>query len=348
MKKKNERIIPLIFATDDNYFPFLTIALQSIVKNCDKSYKYKVYILQTKISESNKSILTKQESENLSIEYVDVTKQLDNVGTALHLRDYYTNTIYYRLFIPTLFPQYDKVLYLDCDIILKDDIAKLFNTNINDYLMGVIQEDVMNYYDVFGKYAEKALGVERTRYFNSGILLMNLKYCRKFRLENKFVSLLKQFRFIVAPDQDYLNVLCKDKVLYLDRGWNKSPLVQKDFNEESLKLIHYKMEMKPWHKDGVRYGEYFWNEAKNSDYYNMLLEMKNNYTQKDIENEKVTMSNLMEKAKQDSYNKDNYINTLKNKFVEQNNNIDFEKFINLFKLNIVFKNHDSDLQIILN
>jgi lipopolysaccharide biosynthesis glycosyltransferase len=90
-------------------------------------------------------------------------------------------------------------------------------------------------------------------------------------------------KFEVAPDQDYLNFLCKDKVKYAEIGWNKTPFPDKPFNDEDLKLIHYKLNFKPWHYDGVKYEKYFWQYAKKSSFYLDLLVMREQFTEIDKE-----------------------------------------------------------------
>lgn len=302
--------IPLIFATDDAYVPFLSVALKSIIDNASKEYKYPVYILTAGISNTNFSKLKKLENENFSISTVDVTKNLNNLKSNLHLRDYYTKAIYYRIFIPTLFSQYDKAIYLDCDIVVTDDISKMFFVDLKNNLLGAITEEVMINVDTFGRYSEEALGVERNNYFNSGILLMNLKLMRKEKIEQQFFTLLEKFKFIVAPDQDYLNVVCKDRVYYLSKGWNRTPILDKSFNDNDLHLIHYKMAWKPWHYDGVLYGDIFWQYAKTTNFIEDILSIKENYSEAEIQNDKDSYQKLLATAIKDINDKNNYFKSI--------------------------------------
>jgi len=309
----NRKVIPCVFATDDNYAPFLVVCLKSLKDHINSNYDYKVYVLQTNLSETYKKMCYDYECSNLSIEFVDVAKKLDAISDKLYLRDYYTNTTYYRFFIPGLFPQYKKALYLDCDMIFLDDVAKLFNTNLRGNIIGAVTEDVMVCEDVFGNYAEKAIGIERHRFFNAGMILLDLDKFRKLKIEDKFVNLLTQFKFTVTQDEDILNALCKDKVLYFPRGWNKSPIKENDFDDNTLKIIHYKMSMKPWKYDGVLYGEHFWHYSKQTPVHQMMVDMKNNYSevqkQKDVE----SLERLKRIAIEDAKDPNNYCNTLKRK-----------------------------------
>jgi len=202
LREASKNIVPIVFATDDNYAPFLVIAIHSMAQHLNKNNTYKVYVLQVNISEKHKEMINKYATDNLTIEFVDITKNLEAISKKLYLRDYYTNAIYYRVFIPNLFPQFNKAIYLDCDIVILDDIAKLYNHKLKDKVIGAIEEDVMAVMPTFGEYAEKMVGVNRYKYFNSGVMVMNLDKLRKNQTEDKFINLLSQFRFIIAPDQD--------------------------------------------------------------------------------------------------------------------------------------------------
>ena len=121
--------ISLFFAIDDNYCPFLSSAVYSILKNANKNYKYDIYVLHNGIAKNNQDVIKTQIKNDASIEFVDMLKfidmkeKLEVLADKLVTRDYYTKTTYYRLFIPNMFPNLDKALYLDSDIIVTGDIS---------------------------------------------------------------------------------------------------------------------------------------------------------------------------------------------------------------------------------
>ena len=288
--------IPLVFAVDDNYAPFLSVTLKSILENSSKEFFYKIFVLNSGLSKEHFDKLSEYNTSNSSIEYVDVAKRLNAISEKLHLRDYYTKTIYYRFFIPALFPQYDKALYLDSDLTVLTDISLLFNQDLGDNLVGAIPEEVMTLVKVFGDYSEDGLDIPREEYFNSGIMVMNLKKMREISIEDKFVELLLQHKFEVAPDQDYLNVICQNKACLLDLGWNKTPMENDNFNNDDLKIIHYKLASKPWHYDNVIYDEYFWKYAKMTNYYQDILKIKREYTSSQVEEDESGYAKLQQTA----------------------------------------------------
>ena len=188
MRIKSSKIIPIFFAVDDGYVPFLAVALQSIVENASNKYTYVIKVLYTNITEKNQTKIKKYERENISIEFVDLNYYIDKIKDKLYTRDYYSKTTYFRLFIPELYPQYNKCLYLDSDIVVLDDIAKLYNIEIGDNLVAAAPDDVIQTTEVFQTYAEKVVGVASfERYFNAGILVMNLDELRKFKFQEKFL-----------------------------------------------------------------------------------------------------------------------------------------------------------------
>lgn len=299
--EQNKEEIPIFFAVDDGYMPFLAVTLQSLVDNSSTEYYYLLKILYTDISEENKKKIKKYERENVNIEFVDLNDYIEKIKDKLYTRDYYSKTTYFRLFIPNLYPEYNKALYLDSDIILLKDVAELFNIDLGNNLVGGAPDDVIQTTEIFQEYAEKVVGVANYRnYFNAGVLLMNLSELRKYKFQEKFLYVLGTIKFSVAQDQDYLNRLCKGRVTLIDKNWNRMPISNEYVDEKDLKLIHYNLESKPWHFDDILYKEYFWQYAKKTEYYNEILEIKSNYSDEekfeDIENG----NKLRELAKKES------------------------------------------------
>lgn len=288
---KKTEVIPIFFAVDDVYIPFLAVALQSLIDNAsDKNY-YSIKILYTNISEENQAKINKYQRENVDIEFVDLNYYINKVKDKLYTRDYYSATTYFRLFIPDLYPQYDKVLYLDSDIVVLSDIADLYNIDMENNLVAAAPDDVIQTIKVFQEYAELVVGVtDYKRYFNAGILLMNLDELRKFKFQDKFLYLLSKVKFSVAQDQDYLNRLCKGRVKLLENTWDRMPIGGDVVKREDLHLIHYNLAFKPWHFEDILYKEYFWKYAQQTEFFDIIQSIKENYTEeekfKDMESDK--------------------------------------------------------------
>lgn len=295
------REIPIFFAVDDGYCPFLAVAIQSMIDNSSPEYTYCIKVLNTDISSENKRKISKYEQENVSIEFVDLNYYIQKIKDKLYTRDYYSKTTYFRLFIPNLYPQYDKVLYLDSDIVVLDDIAELFHTDMGNDLVAAAPDDVIQFNPVFQTYAEKVVGVaDYRRYFNAGVLLMNLHQLRKFKFQEKFVYLLDKIKFSVAQDQDYLNRLCKGRVKLIDRTWNRMPIEDPKIKPENVKLVHFNLAFKPWHFEDILYKEFFWMYAHETEYFDRIQEIRESYTEEERFLDAQTHEKLKKLAKRES------------------------------------------------
>lgn len=291
--------IPVFFAVDNGYIPFLGVALSSLIENTSKGNKYAIKVLFTSVTEENKARIKKYERENISIEFVDLNKQLEKIKEKLYTRNYFSNTTYYRLFIPELYPEYDKAVYIDSDTVCLSDIAELYNTDMGDNLIAGIPDGVIQAIDIFKDYVERVVGVaDYNNYFNAGVIVMNLKELRDYKFEEKFIYMLEKIKFEVAQDQDYLNRLCKGRVKILDYSWNRMPVMGK--TEGKINLIHYNLGAKPWYFDNVVYQEYFWEYAKKTEFYNEIKELGTKYTDEDKERDDSNSLKLMELAKKET------------------------------------------------
>lgn len=299
----NQNEIPVFFASDDNYIPCLAVAIHSLEKNASKKNNYKLIILHSGMSEKGKQEIKEFEQENIKIDFKDISNIENDLkdDLALRLRDYYSSTIYYRIFIGSLFPEYHKAVYIDSDVVLLDDIANLYNTDLEGNIIGAIPDGVVHDSKKLQDYVEVNDGVENKKYFNSGVLVIDLDKFRETRVEERFVRILTKYNCdTIAPDQDYLNILCKDKVKYLPLSWDKMPDYCEHLDEKDLHLIHYNMFRKPWHYRDVEYSDIFWKYAKETKYYDELKKELESYTdeqrQKDAkggENMVVMAENIM-------------------------------------------------------
>ena len=188
------KTITIFFAVDDNYINLLKIALSSMIEHASKDYKYDVCILHTKLSKESKAIIKGIKNKNLRVSFHNVTASMELLSKRLNVRDYYTLTTYYRLILPKTFWTIDKALYLDCDILVRGDISKLYEYDLGDNLVGAVPDASVQIFEEFITYVEKALGIPHDHYFNAGILSMNLKAMREMHFEKKVEDLVKKVR----------------------------------------------------------------------------------------------------------------------------------------------------------
>ena len=275
------REIPIFFTIDNSYAPFLAVALNSAVKNSSKARRYRAIVLYEGLTEENISKLKSLESDNFKIDLMEMKANFEALDDRMSNRlrcDYFTLTIYFRLFIPAMFPQYDKGIYIDSDVVVTSDIAQLFDTDIGDNYIGACNDLSIADIPLLVAYTENAVGVKANEYINSGVLLMNLKKMRDNNFEQHFLNLLNTYHFdSIAPDQDYLNAICNGKIYYLDTSWDAMPNDAKPILNKT-NIIHYNLFSKPWCYDGVQYGDIFWQYAADSGYINEIKAYKKAYS----------------------------------------------------------------------
>lgn len=307
-KIKENEIIPVFYAADINYLPYLSVSLLSLKENRNQDYQYKIYILNAGMDLLKAEPILKMAEKNFAIEFVNVSDKLNEVGS-LQLRDYYTGATYYRIFIANMFPEYDKAIYVDSDTVILGDVSKLYQYNLKDNLVGAVTDKVVSSHLIFKKYTKEVLGIEPEDYFNAGVLLMNLKKFRTHGFYDQFKNLLLEYKFVVAQDQDYLNVICKDKVLYLPYEWNTMPIGGK--MNERPSLIHFNLTLKPWHYAKITYGEFFWEYVAKSEYASVIRDEYHNHSLEAKEKDVKAEANLIALAEAEINREDNYIKTHK-------------------------------------
>lgn len=197
------REVPIFFSIDDKYAPFLAVALTSAIQNASPDRRYRAIVLHQELSPENAARLKALERPNFAVDLTPMSANFEALDDRMSNRlrcDYFTLTIYFRLFIPAMFPQYDKGIYIDSDVVLTEDIGKLFDLDIGDNLIGACHDLSIADVPPLVAYTEEAIGVKKGEYINSGVLLMNLQKLRECDLEGRFLTLLNTYHVdSIAP-----------------------------------------------------------------------------------------------------------------------------------------------------
>lgn len=310
MKEKMNKI-PVFYACDDNFVKYTMVSLQSMMDHASKEVQYEIHVLHTNISEEMQKKMYAMENANFSVQFDHVTEYLHSVQEKLPLRDYYSKTTYFRLFIAEMFPEIDKAIYIDSDTVVLGDIAQLYAYDLGDAYVGACKEQVMIQEDVYGTYVEKVLGVERDNYFNAGMLVINCEQFRKNHVLEQFMELLPMYNFVVTQDEDYLNLICHNKVCWLPQKWNVEVFGQIPCREEEICVLHYIMVSKPWHYSDCRLQEYFWESAQKTSVYAEIRKVLESYTDEERKRDAVSCDRLMQTAKDEIAKENNYLNLVK-------------------------------------
>jgi lipopolysaccharide biosynthesis glycosyltransferase/SAM-dependent methyltransferase len=282
------RNIPVFFSCDDRYAPVFSVALQSLLENSSTEYNYDVVLLESGLSPGIKTKLLGQAAgrSNVSLRFFNISRLLDIHGADMWWRaPRFTTAAYHRLFLPLCCAGYEKIVYLDCDLIILADIAELFHTDVSDFLLGAVVEYEFKHWEIAGsknvllrrEYLLNHLQLKYFEgYFNSGVLVMNIRKMREEKTHEKFFAVARinnQFNH----DQNVLNVVCEGRVYYLDHGWNILwSIVNPDGWGKTLgrreeyrlacerpKIVHFLGDTsKPWNTPGVYLGAYWWHFAE--------------------------------------------------------------------------------------
>ena len=303
-------IIPIFYACDERFLKYCVVSLHSLMKNASKARRYRVHILHTDISEQAKRGFSLPVPENFELIFEDVSEYLRSIAHKLPLRDYYSKTTYFRLFIADMHPEYQKAVYIDADTIVQGDISALYDTDLADNYLGACHEQAMVQVDEYGDYVEKCVGVSRYRYFNAGVLLINCEAFRAHLLLYRFINALGAYDFVVTQDEDYLNLIAKDRVLFLDQRWNTEVFGTVPYPTEEAHILHYIMFNKPWHYPDCPCGDVFFRYAAETPVHEAMLAERDGYTAEDRKRDMRSYERLLMLAVREANREDNYLNTL--------------------------------------
>ena len=304
------KVIPIFYACDNAFVKFTMVSLRSMMENAAKDRKYQIHILHTDIEAATQQAVLRMQNEQFSVMFDDVTSYLQSISAQMPIRDYYSKTTYYRLFIAEMFPELNKAIYIDSDTVVQGDISEFFDFDIENYDLGACHEQAMVQEDAYGTYVEKCLGIDRNSYFNAGILLINCRRFRRRKVLDAFVRLLGEYDFRVTQDEDYLNLICKDHVRFLPQSWNTEIFGIIENKKEDCNILHYIMTSKPWHYADCRWGDVFWKYAQKTEVYGEIRAILDAYTDEQRAADEESCRRLMALAIAETNRPDNYLNRL--------------------------------------
>lgn len=268
--------IPIFLSSDNNYAPFIATTIASI---CDHTNSFcEFYVLDGGILKENREKIEKLKDkfDNFSIEYLSI--EIDKHFKNLKNTKYISKSMYSRFLIPELKPEIDKAIYSDVDVIVLDDISKMYNEDLEGYALGAVWQEL---YDKTQNMEnlKKRLDLSPThKVFFSGNLLID---CKKWREKNIISDLIKGYEFLdnltETPDQDILNKYFENNYKVLSEKYcfvNQAYDYYKKPN--NVVIRHYNGQIKPWQLDENTHTSLFynlsdfWYYAKITEFYNDL------------------------------------------------------------------------------
>lgn len=282
--------IPIAMVSNENYAPFYAAMIQSLAQNSSLEYNYDLIFLQRDFQNKTKKLF-----ENMLRGYPNISIRFYNVGpffadSQLNVSPTIPIETYFKLIIPELFKEFPKVLYLDGDMIIKADVSELFRTDISEYLLAAVIDiaaaGVSNGFDNERKnYVLNYMRMKNPlKQFNAGVLLINTARMRE-TFTTQYLLKFSEGAAFQFQDQDVLNVLCEDNVLFLDQAWNftgdevqgyrgyietfaprEDYLAYREAAKEP-KIIHYAGNEKPWYFPQQEWAEEFWSYFSQTPFY---------------------------------------------------------------------------------
>ena len=279
-----ESVIPIVFAANDKYAPYAGAAIESIKEHASPRNLYRIYVLHTGLTPAHIQKLESLGSERLTVQCQDITALLQSKKTELPVAEYFTQECYYRILIPEIFDMYPYVVYLDCDLIVKEDIAGVIPEDMGDALIAAVRDccpesdfsRLMRDFNLFWK-----------EYVNSGVLVFNTQSWNRDHITSKCFEMVRTTpaQKLVYPDQDVINAVCRGRIDYLDYSWNcrwgmlfYSPeeiAVYSSLVNDVLEcfcILHYAGHQKPWNRRRrLPYADLFWDAAEKTPFYKEIL-----------------------------------------------------------------------------
>lgn len=261
----------IALVSDANYIMPTSVVIQSIKENTDPEVRYDIHVFLNQCNQSDKDLLQSMQSDRVFIYINDLTG--NNKYAEFTIKGFsVTPTAIYKFDLPNLLCNLDKVLYLDCDLIIQKDISELCQIDLTDRYAAVVMDMPLM---MTNTPQNEKLCVKHKAYFNSGVMLLNLA---KMRTDNTYVSLVnyRKYGTNYFMDQDALNVIFKEKVIYISFLYNvifravennpleditrfyKMPMVstRKQVYDDAI-ILHLASPFKPWLHDTPYLSEKF-------------------------------------------------------------------------------------------
>lgn len=265
-------------STDDNYAQICAVMLCSVLEN-NKRNKIHVHILISLLNDENRTIfmmLSKLYDVIIELHTVDETV-LD--GVKFNSRRKLSVSAYYRILLSSILTEnIEKVLYFDCDMLVLEDLSDIYNMDIGNYAIAAV-EDV---WPIKEDHRIQILFPYSERYFNSGFLIINLKYWRDNDIEDKLLAFAKQERKVFFHDQDALNKVLGHNCFFLPLRWNRFSIAYRSYRQfviysdwkqyqQNPAVIHFTL-VRPWHNLSSPYKQLYYEYVRKTGIQNFKLQ----------------------------------------------------------------------------
>ena len=297
----NKQAITIVTASSNLYSPYLSVYLESIIQNTSPNNIYDIVILHNSITAENQKILLSmvENKENISLRFFNPEaiygQYRELIAKKYKAQNQYVNIeSLYRLLVPIIFAQYEKVIFTDLDLIFMADPAELYFWDMQEKPMWSCLEPVWSgfiniNFTQNGKfnileYSLNTLNLQDPkRYFNTGVALYNIPVIRKKYGANLLIETITNNKEYLHQDQDVLNEIFNTDIGILPFEWNYELISDREIKEadaifehygeiKNPKVIHYFARHKPWNTETTTFRHHpWWQYARNTPYYEQML-----------------------------------------------------------------------------
>lgn len=220
--EENREIIPIMFCFDKNYVIPAAVAFYSLLENANSKMFYKLYVLHSDISleQQNKLQETIKEYHNIcTLEFMDMNNKFNDIWENMKSKVHFSKEVLYKLLVGSIFPQYDKIIVSDVDVVFQGDISKSFEViqpDDEEYIAGVKPIGVLKQFNSVYENKFSESDINKLNMICGGYLIFNLKRIRDEEIEKKFIKCLNDnVKNIIYAEQDILNLCCYNKMKFL-------------------------------------------------------------------------------------------------------------------------------------
>lgn len=291
--------VPIVYNFSKGYVPPFTICLKSAMRYYSPDKNYDIVILTRELTDEQMGVIASmvEGHDNISVRYLNPAPFFR--GMKYFMADRLPLEGFFRSASPFILKQYDKLIYMDSDMLVKADLAELYDTDVSGYYLAAVQDLVAKaFLNMKDKTAYAIDYIYRAKYrmrlrdpytfFNSGLMLLN---CAEIRRDFQWQDMMNFWKGVdfKCDDQDMLNSLFQGHVKFLDLSWNLFAKTNEAFAKvyeeapemdyeaylaarEHPKIVHFITEIKPWNVCQGDFVMEFWHLARNTPYYEALVE----------------------------------------------------------------------------
>jgi lipopolysaccharide biosynthesis glycosyltransferase len=234
--------IHIAFCVDDNFCLPLCVLIKSIQNHTHR--KLCLHVVSQSLSHTNMSSLKELATKSTELTFYilgDLEASKFNIHQNFSAR--LTVSTYFRFLLSSLLPKsIAKLLFLDADMLAREDVGLLYDSNIQGATAAVVDDSKLS-----ASKRWRTLGLQNGHYFNAGLMLMDMQKWRANAVSEKCFELLEQGKTWEYNDQDILNVVLDGQLHMLDQNWNRQSYGLDSKSDEKAKIVHFTGAEKPWH-----------------------------------------------------------------------------------------------------